>query len=115
MEEMDIEEEQNGTRGPLRRNRVVSADHEEALADQWARSMALNSEGLEGLIPRARLLLTTGATFFLGFWPLIIITIGLFSATDYYFGPGFVHEAHKAEVLGPSVPSRDGRIAPRVE
>lgn len=30
----------------------------------------------QGLIPRAKLLLTIGGTFFLGFWPLILITIG---------------------------------------
>lgn len=34
----------------------------------------------QGLIPRAKLLLTIGGTFFLGFWPLILITLGLFLA-----------------------------------
>jgi len=34
----------------------------------------------QGLIPRARLLLTIGGTFFLGFGPLILIIIATFSA-----------------------------------
>lgn len=31
----------------------------------------------QGLVPRAKLLLTLGGTFFLAFWPLIIVTVGL--------------------------------------
>ena len=34
----------------------------------------------QGLIPRAKLLLTLGGTFFLGFWPLILITVAFFSS-----------------------------------
>lgn len=34
----------------------------------------------QGLIPRAKLLLTIGGTFFLGFWPLIVITVSFFFA-----------------------------------
>ena len=74
--------------------------------------------------------MTTGATFFLGFWPLILLTMGIFSAMDHvrifftyfyiqkisnfclfliwkvkffsqYFGPAFVHRAHHAEASGP--------------
>ncbi|KAH9301151.1 hypothetical protein KI387_012734, partial [Taxus chinensis] len=48
--------------------------------NQRARSMALNSEGLEGLIPRAKVLLTLGGTFFIFFWPLILTTLAFFSA-----------------------------------
>lgn len=35
---------------------------------------------VQGLIPRAKILLTIGGTFFLGFWPLIVLTLGAFSA-----------------------------------
>lgn len=34
----------------------------------------------QGLIPRAKLLLTIGGTFFIGFWPLILVTVASFSA-----------------------------------
>lgn len=34
----------------------------------------------QGLIPRAKLLLTIGGTFFLGFGPLILITVAFFCA-----------------------------------
>ncbi|THU59291.1 hypothetical protein C4D60_Mb07t00570 [Musa balbisiana] len=54
-----------------------------------------------GLIPRAKLLLTIGGTFFLGFWPLILITLGLFLALYIYLGPSFVHDASKVPVLPP--------------
>jgi hypothetical protein len=47
---------------------------------QLDRSRQLNSEGLEGLIPRASVLLQVGVTFFLGFLPLIAIVGGLFGA-----------------------------------
>lgn len=45
---------------------------------QLDRSRALNSEGLEGLIPRASLLLRTGGTFFLAFLPFILLASLLF-------------------------------------
>ena len=34
----------------------------------------------QGLIPRAKLLLTLGGTFFMAFWPLILITVSAFTA-----------------------------------
>ncbi|KAJ4966589.1 hypothetical protein NE237_018438 [Protea cynaroides] len=46
---------------------AVLPDFEKSLSSQRDRSMALNSEGLEGLIPRAKLLLTIGGTFFWDF------------------------------------------------
>ncbi|KAJ4716097.1 putative Tubulin alpha-6 chain [Melia azedarach] len=87
-------------RGFSRRN-AVSAELEKSLDNQRERSMALNSEGLEGLIPRAKLLLTLGGTFFLGFWPLILITVGFFSALYFYFGPTFVHDASTTPISPP--------------
>ncbi|KAI7991728.1 hypothetical protein LOK49_LG12G00587 [Camellia lanceoleosa] len=78
--------------GSLKRN-AVSTDYEKSLSNQRERSMALNSEGLEGLIPRAKLLLSIGGTFFFGFWPLILVTIASFSALYLYFGQTFVHDA----------------------
>ncbi|PON86832.1 tubulin alpha-6 chain [Trema orientale] len=80
---------------------AVSTEVEKNLSNQRERSMMLNSEGLEGLIPRAKLLLTIGGTFFLGFWPLIIITIASFSALYFYFGPAFVHDASETPIPPP--------------
>ncbi|XP_022149320.1 uncharacterized protein LOC111017763 [Momordica charantia] len=70
---------------------AVSTEVNKSLSNQRERSMQLNSEGLEGLIPRAKLLLTIGGTFFLGFWPLIVITVSFFFALYFFFGPSFVH------------------------
>ncbi|KAJ8460656.1 hypothetical protein OPV22_033582 [Ensete ventricosum] len=96
---MESEEESRGGRderiGRTKRNGVASAEPDMAVSNQRERSMSLNSEGLEGLIPRAKLLLTIGGTFFLGFWPLILITVGLFLALYIFLGPSFVHDASK--------------------
>lgn len=86
--------------GFSRRN-TVSTEIDKSLANQRERSTALNSEGLEGLIPRAKLLLTLGGTFFFGFWPLILVTVGFFSALYFYFGPTFVHDASNAPMSPP--------------
>ncbi|KAK1324194.1 hypothetical protein QJS10_CPA02g00016 [Acorus calamus] len=97
--ETDLEEDVRGSR---KRNGVgVSEDVEKGLANQRERSMALNSEGLEGLIPRAKLLLTLGGTFFLGFWPLILITVTVSLTLYFYFGPSFVHDASKSSISPP--------------
>ncbi|CAL0300391.1 unnamed protein product [Lupinus luteus] len=71
----------------------VSTDVKRSLYNQREQSIALNSEGLEGLVPRAKLLLTVGGTFFFGFGPLILITVAFFCALYLYFGPSFVHDA----------------------
>ncbi|XP_054786974.1 uncharacterized protein LOC129293187 [Prosopis cineraria] len=119
---VDEEMNMNGEdRGFPKRN-AVSTNVERSLDNQRERSMALNSEGLEGLIPRAKLLLSLGGTFFLAFWPLILITIVAFSALYLYFGPSFVHDASK---MPPSPPQyvdpyalledeRISQIAPRL-
>ncbi|KAG9440004.1 hypothetical protein H6P81_020169 [Aristolochia fimbriata] len=87
-DELKVEEDKSIPK----RNGVISANLEKSLSNQRERSMALNSEGLEGLIPRTKLLLTIGGTFFLGFWPLILVTVALFAALYIYFGPSFVHD-----------------------
>lgn len=87
--------------GGFSRANAVSTNPERNLTNQREKSMALNSEGLEGLIPRARLLLTLGGTFFLGFWPLILITFAFFSTLYLYFGPNFVHDASNTRVTPP--------------
>lgn len=102
--EADIEEEIGGgskSRGRSKRNGVASADYERSFTDQRKESMALNSEGLEGLIPRAKLLLTLGGTFFLAFGPLILTTVASFSALYFFFGPSFVHDARSIHVSPP--------------
>ncbi|KAL0422506.1 UNVERIFIED_CONTAM: hypothetical protein Slati_3273500 [Sesamum latifolium] len=92
--------EEDGGWNYSRRNGVTT-DAEADLSNQREKSMALNSEGLEGLIPRAKLLLTLGGTFFLGFWPLILVTVASFSALYLYFGPEFVHDGSKAPISPP--------------
>ncbi|KAL4581086.1 hypothetical protein LXL04_017295 [Taraxacum kok-saghyz] len=87
--------------GGFSNRNAVSTDLEKTLSNQRDRSMALNSEGLEGLIPRAKLLLTLGGTYFLAFWPLIFVTVASFSAVYIYFGPKFVHDANTRQVYLP--------------
>ncbi|KAM5549805.1 hypothetical protein ABKV19_000962 [Rosa sericea] len=106
------DERGKGDRGFSNRN-AVSTEVEKSLANQRERSMQLNSEGLEGLIPRGRLLLTLGGTFFLAFWPLIVIS---------YFGPTFIHDANNRisppQYIDPYELLEDDRIsqiAPRVK
>ncbi|PKA50399.1 hypothetical protein AXF42_Ash013488 [Apostasia shenzhenica] len=78
-------EENSGGLGKAKRNKVASAEYEKGASGQRERSMALNSEGIQGLIPRAKLLLTIGGTFFLGFWPLMLITISAFCSFVLFF------------------------------
>lgn len=52
----------------------------EEVPPQLARSRALNSEGLEGLIPRATELIKLGGAFFLAFGPFIIAVALSFTA-----------------------------------
>ncbi|KAL6654112.1 hypothetical protein ACP70R_007577 [Stipagrostis hirtigluma subsp. patula] len=81
---------------------AAAAEFERGGADgQRERSMALNSEGLEGLVPRAKLLLSLGGTFFLAFGPLILVTVSVFAVLYVYFGPSFVHDGSKAPVSPP--------------
>ncbi|GAA0167623.1 hypothetical protein LIER_22511 [Lithospermum erythrorhizon] len=87
-------------RGASSRN-AVSTDSGRNLFNQREQSMALNSEGLEGLIPRAKLLLRLGGTFFLAFWPLIIVTIAFTSAMYLYFGPAFIHDGRDTPITQP--------------
>ncbi|CAH8283257.1 unnamed protein product [Eruca vesicaria subsp. sativa] len=92
---------------------------DQSLLNQRERSLALNSEGLEGLIPRARILLTIGGTFFLAFWPLMVLTLGAFSALYLYFGADFVHDGSRTPVspppyIDPYALLEDERINPRL-
>ncbi|ONK76109.1 uncharacterized protein A4U43_C03F24000 [Asparagus officinalis] len=99
MEESMEEDMDQSKRG--KRNGVISMEFDKGTVNQRERSMALNSEGLEGLIPRAKLLVATGATFFLGFWPLILITFASFASLYLYFGQSFVHDASKMSISAP--------------
>ncbi|XP_048570917.1 uncharacterized protein LOC125551679 [Triticum urartu] len=101
------EAEEGGQGGEAGRKRGVgaaAAEFEMAAAGpdgQRERSMALNSEGLEGLVPRAKLLLSLGGTFSLAFGPLIIVTVSLFAGLYLYFGQSFVHDGSKKPVAPP--------------
>ncbi|XVF67406.1 hypothetical protein PTKIN_Ptkin10aG0118400 [Pterospermum kingtungense] len=96
-EEMKVGEEA----GSFSKRNAVSTEFEKSLSNQRERSMELNSEGLEGLVPRAKQLLTLGGTFFLGFWPLILSTVAFFSALYFYFGPSFIHDTSKTPISPP--------------
>ncbi|MCO5551291.1 hypothetical protein L7F22_004790 [Adiantum nelumboides] len=71
-------------------------------SDQRKQSMALNSEGLEGLIPRAQSLLSLGGGFFLAFWPLIVASVAVFVALYFYYGPTFIHSGERGLYSQPS-------------
>ncbi|KAK8529818.1 hypothetical protein V6N13_102714 [Hibiscus sabdariffa] len=97
LEEMKVGEEG----GSVSKRNAVSTEFEKSLANQREHSMELNSEGIEGLIPQAKLLLTLGGTFFLSFGPLILATVAFFSALYLYFGPSFIHDASKTSIAAP--------------
>ncbi|KAI8108081.1 hypothetical protein M9434_006111 [Picochlorum sp. BPE23] len=59
--------------------------------DQLQRSRNLNSEGLEGLIPRASQLLQLGASFAFAFGPFILFVLVAFGLVYSVFGDLFVH------------------------
>ncbi|KAK3120325.1 hypothetical protein QOZ80_9AG0685820 [Eleusine coracana subsp. coracana] len=94
--------EEGGAEAGTKRRVAAAAEFERGATSgadgQRERSMALNSEGLEGLIPRAKLLLSLGGTFFLAFGPLILVTVSLFAGLYLYFGPSFVHDASKTPI-----------------
>ncbi|MCO5557145.1 hypothetical protein L7F22_010702 [Adiantum nelumboides] len=71
-------------------------------SQQRKQSMALNSEGLEGLIPRAQSLLSLGGGFFLAFWPLIVASVAVFVALYFYYGPTFIHSGERVLYNQPS-------------
>ncbi|KAJ6964979.1 hypothetical protein NC652_003023 [Populus alba x Populus x berolinensis] len=96
-DEMKIGEEDWG----FSKRNSVSTEIDKGLSNQREKSMALNSEGLEGLIPRAKLLLTIGGAFFLGFWPLILIIVASFSALYSCFGSSFIHDGSDAPTSPP--------------
>lgn len=58
---------------------------------QLEKSRALNSEGLEGLIPRAGELVKLGGSFFLAFGPFIAVVSIVFTAAYLLLGEAFVH------------------------
>ncbi|GKV19776.1 hypothetical protein SLEP1_g29995 [Rubroshorea leprosula] len=112
-EEMKVGEEG----GSFSKRNAVSTDYERNLSNQREQSMQLNSEGLEGLIPRAKLLLSLGGTFFLAFWPLILLTVAFFSATYLYFGSSFIHDGNNMpstppQYVDPYALLEDERISP---
>eukprot|EP00887_Chlorella_sp_A99_P006562 scaffold3.g6562.t1 len=64
--------------------------------DQLEFSRKLNSEGLEGLIPRGALLLRLGLTSFLGFAPLVVATALASWALYAILGSSFIHSGSPA-------------------
>uniref|UniRef100_A0ACD5WWD3 Uncharacterized protein n=1 Tax=Avena sativa TaxID=4498 RepID=A0ACD5WWD3_AVESA len=101
------EAEEGGPGGEARRKRIVgsaAAEFQRAATGvdgQRERSMSLNSEGLEGLVPRAKVLVSLGGTFFLAFGPLIIVIVSLFAGVYLYFGQSFIHDGSNKPVTPP--------------
>ncbi|KAG2491112.1 hypothetical protein HYH03_010556 [Edaphochlamys debaryana] len=58
---------------------------------QRQKSMDLVNEGLEGLFPRAKVLLQLGGSIFLAFVPFMLVISALFSGLYFMFGDSFVH------------------------
>ncbi|XP_072972103.1 uncharacterized protein [Typha angustifolia] len=92
-EEVEAKEEIDERRN--KRSGMASVEYEQRISSQREKSTALNIEGIEGLVPRAKLLLSIGGTFILGFWPLMAVIIALFAALYFYFGPSCVHDGSK--------------------
>jgi hypothetical protein len=69
--------------------------------NQLERSRQLNSEGLEGLIPRAGSLVQLGLSFFLAFGPFIIAVILASGAIYAVFGSDFIHGGRPSSSYSP--------------
>jgi len=69
--------------------------------DQLERSRKLNSEGLEGLIPRASALVQLGLSFFLAFGPFIIAVILASAAIYAVFGDNLIHGGRPSSSFSP--------------
>jgi len=69
---------------------------------QLAASRAAASEGLSGLVPRARVLATLGLGLGLSpaFWGLAAVSLSLFAALALGYGDAFIHGGRPA-VTGP--------------
>jgi hypothetical protein len=76
----DSEQPGTGPKVPGRSGATVEDPSASLTEDQLKKSRALSSEGLEGLLPRASMLVRVGGTFFLGFLPFILVVSLLFSA-----------------------------------
>ena len=79
--------------------------------DQLERSRKLNSEGLEGLIPRGLQLITLGLSSVLAFWPFILGIAVLFTVTFELYGSDFIHDGESYN-YGPSSRSQAARGVP---
>lgn len=88
----DIKDTKTTTPPPLFQNDTT---------DQLERSRKLNSEGLEGLIPRASALAQLGLSFFLAFGPFIVAVILASAAIYAVFGDNFVHGGRPSTSFSP--------------
>lgn len=82
---------------------------------QLQKSRELNSEGLEGLIPRASQLLQLGLSFFLAFGPFIV-GVGLaFLLVQQVFGDAFVHSGRPSTGPPPYIDPQELLSEPTVD
>lgn len=83
---------------------------------QLQRSRKLNSEGLEGLIPRVSSLAQLGGSIFLAFLPAVAVISLLFSAIYFVYGQDFVHGGdHRRSAPPPYLDPFDLLDAPTVD
>eukprot|EP00884_Botryococcus_braunii_P008299 jgi/Botrbrau1/17470/Bobra.0054s0057.1 len=83
--------------------------------EQLIVSRGLSSEGLEGLIPRAKELIKLGGSFWLSFLPLILAVSILFSALYLGFGESFIHGGRTGSQPPPYVDPYDLLSEPAVD
>ena len=87
----DIKDPQATVRPSVLPPPAFASSKTESQDDQLQRSRNLNSEGLEGLIPRASQLLQLGASFAFAFGPFILFVLVAFGLVYSVFGDLFVH------------------------
>jgi hypothetical protein len=94
-QDLGAKETETKTKDEKTENSKPKSTDEKDTSDQRKRSMALNSEGLEGLVPRGQELVKLGGSFWLSLWPLIVASLLAFGAAYVYFGPAFVHSGYQ--------------------
>jgi len=81
----------------------VSSATTQEMEDQLEKSRKLNSEGLEGLIPRASELLKLGGSQFLAFLPFMGVGVVIFVGCYLVLGSSFIHGGNSASFAPPYV------------
>lgn len=97
------------------RPRALPPPMAQSADDQRQKSISLVNEGLEGLIPRASVLIQLGGGFFLVFLPFLIVISILFSGIYFTFGDSFVHGGRPGSGPPPYIDPQELLSAPTVD